>query len=322
MTRHPRYLIFVAIVLLCASAASAADRFPERPVRMIVPFSAGGTTDLVARILAQDISVLWSQPVVLDNRTGAGGNIGNELVAQAGPDGHTLLLTTAALTIAPSVYKRLAFDPIKDFVAIDKIGFSPAVILAHESVRVNSMSELIALAKAQPGKLNYGSSGTGGSVHLAMELFKSIAKIDVVHVPYKGAAPAMNDLLGGQIQILLNAMGTGLSLAKSGKVKVLAVTTAQRSPFAPDIPTVAESGVPYEFSYWYGLFAPARTPAAVVAQLHRDVGKLLEAPATRKRLAAIGVTPAGGPAGQFAAEVKNELHTWANVARAAKIQPE
>ena len=227
MVCFARYVLGLGFLCLSANIFGA-DRFPERPVRMIVPFSAGGTLDIVARVLAQDLSSYWGQSVVVDNRVGAGGNIGNELAAQAAPDGHTLLANTAALTIAPSVYKKLSFDPLRDFVPISKVGFSPAVILVHESVRVNSISELIALAKAQPGKLNYGSSGIGGSVHLAMELFKSVAKVDITHIPYKGAAPAMSELMGGQIQVLLNAMGTGLALAKSGKVKVLAVTTAQR----------------------------------------------------------------------------------------------
>jgi len=239
MVCFARYVLGLGFLCLSANIFGA-DRFPERPVRMIVPFSAGGTLDIVARVLAQDLSSYWGQSVVVDNRVGAGGNIGNELAAQAAPDGHTLLANTAALTIAPSVYKKLSFDPLRDFVPISKVGFSPAVILVHESVRVNSISELIAFAKAQPGKLNYGSSGIGGSVHLAMELFKSVAKVDITHIPYKGAAPAMSELMGGQIQVLLNAMGTGLALAKSGKVKVLAVTTAQRSPFAPDVPAVAQ----------------------------------------------------------------------------------
>ncbi|MBI2289798.1 MAG: tripartite tricarboxylate transporter substrate binding protein [Betaproteobacteria bacterium] len=321
MVCFARYVLGLGFLCLSANIFGA-DRFPERPVRMIVPFSAGGTLDIVARVLAQDLSSYWGQSVVVDNRVGAGGNIGNELAAQAAPDGHTLLANTAALTIAPSVYKKLSFDPLRDFVPISKVGFSPAVILVHESVRVNSISELIALAKAQPGKLNYGSSGIGGSVHLAMELFKSVAKVDITHIPYKGAAPAMSELMGGQIQVLLNAMGTGLALAKSGKVKVLAVTTAQRSPFAPDVPAVAESGAPYEFSYWYGIFAPSKTPRAIVTQLNADVTKVLETPATRKRLAAQGVTPVGNSLAQFAAEVKNEVRTWAEVVKASKIQPE
>ena len=316
-----RYVLGLGVLCLSANIFGA-DRFPERPVRIIVPFSAGGTLDIVARVLAQDLSSYWGQSVVPDNRVGAGGNIGSELAAQAAPDGHTLLANTAALPIAPSVYKKLSFDPLRDFVPISKIGFSPAVILVHDSVRVNSISELIALAKAQPGKLNYGSSGVGGSVHLAVELFKTVAKVDITHIPYKGAAPAMSDLMGGQIQVMLNAMGTGLTMAKSGKVKVLAVTTAKRSTFAPDVPAVAESGVPYEYSYWYGVFAPSKTPKAVVTQLHADVVKVLETPATRKRLEVHGVTPVGNSLAQFAAEVKNEVRTWAEVAKAAKIQPE
>ena len=322
MAGFARCVVGIVILWLNANAAVGADRFPERPVRLIVPFAAGGGTDIVARVLGQDLSVFWGQPVVVDNRVGAGGNIGNELVAQAAPDGHTLLLTTAAIAIAPSIYKRLSFDPIRDFVAITKIGFSPAVVLVHQSVRVNSISELVTLARAQPGKLNYGSSGLGGSVHLATEQFKSMAKVEIAHIPYKGAAPALNDLVGGQIQFMLNAMGTGLAIAKTGKVKVLAVTTAQRSSFAPDIPTVAESGVPFEFSYWYGIFAPAKPPQTVAVQLNRDIGKVLATPVTTKRMETHGVTAAGSSLVQFAAEIKNEVRTWAEVAKSAGIKPE
>ncbi len=323
MLKPARDVLALLVACLNVGFAVAAERFPERPVRMIIPYAPGGTTDLVGRIVGQQLSVFWKQTVVMDNRLGAGGNIATELVAKAVPDGYTLLLNTAAIVIAPSVYKGLPFDPIKDFVPISKLGVSPALVLVSLRVNANSIAELIALAKAQPGKLNFGSSGTGASLHLATELFKTMANVDMIHIPYKGSTPALVDLMGGQIQILFDALATALPLAKAGKVKALAVTTAQRSAFAPDMPTVSESGVPgYEFSFWYGIFAPAKTPAAVVTQLNRDIVKVVEAPATKEQLAVHGVTAASSSLSQYAAEVKNELRTWADVAKGAGIKPQ
>ena len=312
----------VLVACVAINLAFAAERFPERPVRILVPYAPGGTTDVVGRIGGQELSAFWKQTVVMDNRLGAGGNIATELVAKAVPDGYTLLLNTAAIVIAPSVYKELRFDPIRDFVPISKFGFSPALVYLNSRVNANSIAELVALAKAQPGKLNFGSAGTGVAGHLATELFKTLANVDMVHIPYKGGAPALTDLLGGQIQVLFGALAN-LPLARSGRVKALAVTTAQRSPFAPDIPTIAESGVPgYEFSYWYGIFAPSRTPATVIAQLNRDIVRVVAAPAMKEQLAVHGVTAASSSLSEYAAEVKNELRTWADVVRAAGIKPQ
>jgi len=321
MFRHLGHTL-IAIVS-STGVAIAAEHFPTRPVRMIIPFAPGGTTDLAGRVAGQHLSAYWKQTVVVDNRLGAGGNIAAELVAKATPDGYTLLFNTAAIFIAPSIYKRLPFDPIKDFIPVSKVGFSPAVVIVNPRVNANSISELVALAKAQPGKLNFGSAGTGVAAHLATELFKTMANVNIVHIPYKGGAPALTDLLGGQIQILFNALGTALPLAKSGKVKALAVTTAQRSPFAPNLPTVSESGVPrYEFSYWYALFAPAKTPISVVTQLNRDIVNVVALPATKAQLEFHGVTAASSSLSEFAAEVRGELRTWADVAKNAGIQPQ
>jgi len=315
----------IVILVACAniSGALAAENFPERSVRMIIPYAPGGTTDLVGRIVGHELSAFWKQSIVMDNRLGAGGNIATELVAKATPDGYTLLLNTAAIVIAPSVYKGLTFDPIKDFIPVAKLGISPAVVLVGLRVNANSISELIALAKAQPGKLNFGSSGTGASLHLANELFKTMANVNMVHIPYKGSTPALVDLMGGQIQVMFDALATGLPLARSGKVKALAVTTAQRSQFAPDLPTMSESGVPgYEFSFWYGLFVPAKTPTTVVSQLNRDITKIVETPSTKEQLAVHGVTATSSTLSQYAAEVRKDLRTWADVAKNAGIQPQ
>jgi tripartite-type tricarboxylate transporter receptor subunit TctC len=306
-----------------ASTALAAERFPERPVRMVIPYAPGGTTDLVGRVAGRELSNAWGQPVVIDNRLGAGGNIATEMVAKAPADGHTLLLNTAAIVIAPSVYKGLGFDPIRDFIPISKLGFAPAVVLVNPRYGINSITDLITMARAQPGKLNFGSSGTGASIHLATERFKTMAKVNMVHVPYKGSSPALADLMGGQIQLLFDGIGTALPLSKAGRLKALAVTTTQRSPFAPELPTVAESGLPgYEFSFWYGLFVPSATPQARVARLHRDIVKVVDAPATKDQLAIHGVTAASSTLADYAVEVKNDLRIWADVARAAGIKPE
>ena len=323
LVKHARYVLAASLACGCCDTAISADRYPQRPVRMLSPYAPGGTTDIAARVAGQHLAAHWKQSVVIDNRLGAGGNIANELVAKAAPDGYTLLCNTAAIYIAPSIYKNLPFDPIRDFIPISKIGFSPAVVLLHPRVNANSISELVALAKAQPGKLNYGSAGTGVAAHLATELFKTMANVNLVHIPYKGGSPALTDLMGGQIQILFNALGTALPLAKSGRVKALAVTTAQRSQFAPDMPTVAESGVPgYEFSYWYALFAPAKTPIAVVGQINRDLASVVATPAAREQLEFHGVTPATNTLAEFSAAVNKELQTWARVAQSAGIQPQ
>lgn len=315
--------LFASAVALQVSAAPAADSFPQRPVRMIIPYAPGGTTDIVGRIGARELGTMWNQPVVPDNRLGAGGNIATELVAKSAPDGYTLLLNTAAIAIAPNVYKNLQFDATKDFIAVSRLGFSPALVLVNPGVPAKSLSDLLALARAQPGKLNFGSSGTGASLHLATELFKTMAKVDMVHVPYKGSAPALTDLLGGQIQILFDALATALPLAKSGKVRALAVTTAERSPFAPDVPTISESGVKgYDFSIWYGIFAPAKTPAAVVTRLNGDIARAVQSPAVREQFAANGVTPKSDSLAGFTADLQRELRLWAEVSKAAGIKPQ
>ncbi len=313
----------VLCALLGAHPVLAQERFPQRPVRLIMPFAPGGGSDVVGRIVARELSERWAQPVVVDSRLGAAGTIASELVARAAPDGYTLLFNTAAMLIAPNLHKSLPFDPLEDFVPISKLGFSPAAVLIGPQVKADSIADFIALAKAPASHITYGSAGNGSAVHLATELFRTMAQIRMQHVPYKGGNLALTDLFAGRIQLLFSPLGPATGLAQSGKVKLIAVTTAKRSPLAPDVPTVAESGLPgYDFSYWWGIFAPARTPAARAAQLNRDIVQVVQSPQTRSRFDGYGVTPVGSSLAEFAAEVRNEASTWAGAAKKAGVTPQ
>ncbi len=288
-----------------------------------MPFAAGGGSDTVGRVVSQHLSELWRQPVVVDSRLGAAGNIAADLAAKAAPDGYTVLFNTAALLIAPHLYQGLSFDPAKDFTPLTKLGYSPAALLLSPQLKVNSVADLITAAKAQTGKLSYGSAGTGSAVHLATELLNLRARIQMEHIPYKGGNLALTDLIAGRIQVLFSPLGPAVAMAKAGRVKLIAVTTAQRSPFAPDIPTLSESGVPgYDFSYWWGLFAPSKTPHSLVTQINRDTITVVEAPSTKSQLAGYGVTVATTTLAEFAAEISNETRLWAEVAKSAGIKPQ
>ncbi len=323
MRSRPHRSVIALGFLLNMGLAFGAERFPERPVRLIMPFAAGGGSDTVGRIVSQHLSESWKQSVVVDSRLGAGGNIAADLVARATPDGYTLLFNTAALLVAPNLYKGLPFDPIRDFTPITKLGFSPAAMLVNPQVKASSVAELIASAKAQSNKFSYGSAGIGSAVHLANALFNIRARINMEHIPYKGGNLALTDLIAGRIQVLFSPLGPAVPMAKSGRVTLLAVTTAERSPFAPDVPTISESGLPgFDFSYWWGIFAPSKTPPVLVAQLNRDIVKVVEAPATKAQLAGYGVTAASSTLAEFAAEIKNELRAWAEVAKSAGITPQ
>ena len=316
-----RVFLFGITITLINTAAFAAERFPMRAVRIVIPFTAGGTTDIVGRLVGQGLSQAWEKPVVIDNRLGAGGNIGTEIVAQAGADGHNLLLNTAAIVIVPSLSANPTYHPIRDFIAVSKLGYSPALLLVTPKLQLNSVADLVKLARSQPGKLNFGSSGVGSSVHLAAELFKSMAKVDIPNVSYKGTASAYADLMSGQVEVLIGALASSVPLAKSGRIKALAVTTAKRSTFVPDLPTISESGVPgYDFSFWYGIFASANTYRYVVSQLNQDITKVLNTPAIIERFAANGVTPESTSLAQFSAEVSRELETWSRLIKTVGIQ--
>ncbi|MBV8535177.1 MAG: tripartite tricarboxylate transporter substrate binding protein [Alphaproteobacteria bacterium] len=312
-------LLFVAVA---ASMAATAAPFPPGPVHIVVPYTPGGPVDILARLLGQKLNDAWHQPVVIDNKPGAGGNLGTELVARARPDGATLLINTPAIVIAPSVFATLPYDPIKDFAAVINIGRAPAVLVINPKQPYDSVSGLIAYAKAHPGELNFGSPGTGGSLHLAGELFASRAGIKMVHVPYKGVQPALVDIMGGNIQMMFDAVVDVMPFVKDGRLKALAISTAQRSPLAPDLPTVAESGLPgFDFSLWYGLFAPAATPAATVQQINRDVAQLLAQPAMKSEMQAHGLDILANSPDEFGAALKTEEKTWAELVHKIGLTP-
>jgi len=304
-------------LLALTPLAAQAQAFPTKAITIIVPFSAGGTTDILARVLGQFISKDLGQPVIIDNRAGAGGNIGTQLVARAAPDGYTILMGTVGThAINQSLYPKLAFDPIKDFAPLTRVALVPNLLVANPAQPFKTVKELMAYAKANPGKVTFGSSGSGTSIHLSGELFKQMAGVDIQHVAYKGSAPAVNDLLGNHIAIMFDNMPSAIGHVKAGKLRPLAVTTAQRSPALPDVPTIAEAGVPgYEATSWFGLLAPARTPAPVVARLNAAILKALADPDVKKKLLEQGAEPAGETPAQFAAFIASETVKWGKIVK-------
>ncbi|HVR52497.1 MAG TPA: tripartite tricarboxylate transporter substrate binding protein [Pseudorhodoferax sp.] len=295
----------------------AAQNYPTKPITMIVPFSAGGTTDILARIVGQALSTELGQSVIIDNRAGAGGNIGGQLAARAPADGYTLFMGTVGThAINEALYKKMPFNPIKDFAPLSRVANVPNLLVAHPAQPFKTVPELIAYAKANPGKVNFGSSGSGSSIHLSGELFKSMAKVDMVHIPYKGSAPAVNDLLGNQIAIMFDNMPSAIQHVRAGKLRPIAVTTAKRSPELPDVPTIAESGVPgYEATSWFGLFAVAGTPAPIVTQLNKALVKVLNQPDVKAKIAAQGGEVVAETPEQFAAFIKAETAKWGKVVK-------
>lgn len=310
-----------ALTLAMAAPLVSGQTFPAKPVRIIVGFASGGNVDIPTRIVASKLGELWGTSVIVDNRSGAGGNIGADLVAKAAPDGYTLLTCNAASHgINPSFYKKIPFDAVKDFSFISQIGSTANVLLVHPSVPVKTVGEFIAYAKANPGKIGFASAGVGTSQHLAMELLKSMTGINVVHVPYKGGHPALTDLLGGQVQAMFAAVPTSQATIKAGKLRALGVTSPKRSAQLPDVPTIAESGVPgFSVTSWYGLCAPAGVPQPVLAKLQTDVVKVLTQPDTRQRLAEQGIEVAATNSEQFTEFVKEEIAKWAKVVKEAGI---
>jgi tripartite-type tricarboxylate transporter receptor subunit TctC len=304
-------------VMTGASEGAPAQTYPDKPIRLVVPFPAGGTTDILARAVGQKLGEHLGQQVVVDNKPGAGGNIGSDIVAKSAPDGYTLVMGTVGThAINASLYKKMPYDHIKDFVPVSLVALVPNILVAHPSVPVNSVKDLIAYAKANPGKLNFASSGNGTSIHLSGELFKTAAGVEMTHVPYKGSAPAVTDLLGGQVQLMFDNMPSALPHVKAGKLKALGVTTAKRFPAAPDIPTIAEAGVPgYEASSWFGVLAPAGTPKEIVNKLSSEIAKILQTPEIKERLLSQGAEPVGNTPDQFAAFIKAETAKWAKVVK-------
>ena len=311
-----------AAVALIVTASSYAA-YPDKPVRMIVPFPPGGGTDVVARAIAQKLGDQWGQSVVVDNRPGAASMVGTEMLAHAVADGYTIGFVSMSHTINPSIYKKLPFDPIADFAPVVLAATAPNVLVVNPAVGAKSVAELVQVAKARPGKLNFPSSGNGGVSHLSMEMFRYAAGIDIVHVPYRGAGPALTALLANETQLMMATTPVALPQMKAGRLIALATTGLKRSPLAADIPTVAESGYPgFEADTWYGMLAPAKMPPALVNQINAAVVKMLTQPDFKERLAHEGAQPAGGTPAQFAAYIKMEIEKWAKIVRMAKVKIE
>ncbi len=321
ITNHESRLTLSALLVLGTLSAAVAQEFPARPVRMVIPIGPGSSMDITGRMVAQKMSEGWGQPVVVDNRPGAGGNIGADVVAKAQPGGYTVLFCSPSLAIARSAYRKLPYDALWDLEPVTQVSSRGNVLVVHPSLGVNSVKELIALARARPGQLSFGSGGgSGSSDHLVVELFNLMAGVNITHVPYKSGPQAQNDLLGGRIQVYFGGIPVNLPMIRAGKVKALGVSLARRSPALPDVPTVAEAGVPgYEVNVWYGMFAPRGTPRAVVAKIAADLGRQLKSPEMQERLAALGVDAAGTTPAEFKAMFTEEVAKWAKVVKAARI---
>ena len=307
-----------------ASAASPTAGYPARPVRMILAFPPGGASDFVGRLLAQRLAEPWGQSVLVDNRSGAGGNVGAEIAARAPADGYTLLLANNGILAAnAALYPKLAYDPVRDFLPVTLVALQPNVLVVHPSVPATSVRELIALARARPGQLNYASSGSGLAAHLAAELFMSLAQVQMVHVPYKGAGPALTDLIAGQTQLMFATSTSVVPHVKSGRLRALATTAAKRSAGFEDLPTVAEAGVPgFEATSWHGIVLPAGAAPGIVAALSAAINTALKHPELRERFALAGAEPVGGTPAQFAAHIRAEIPRWEKVIRQSGARPE
>jgi tripartite-type tricarboxylate transporter receptor subunit TctC len=321
--------MLAAIAVAVAAAApfeadaAAASAYPSRPIRMIVPYAPGGGADTLARGVGQKLTEMLGYAVVIDNRGGGGTILGSDLAAKARPDGHTIILVASTHAVVSSLHRNLPYDPIRDFSPVVRVASAPNILALHPSVPAGSVKELVEYAKARPGQLVYASSGNGGGSHLAMELLKSMARIDLIHVPYKGTGPAVIDLLSGQAKVMFGGMIGTLTHVKSGRLKAVAVSSAKRSPVAPDLPTVAESGFPgYEAATWYGVLAPAGTPAPIVKKLNTEIIATLNHPELKQRMAGQGADPAPTTPEEFAAYIKTEVSKWAKVVKESGAQPD
>jgi tripartite-type tricarboxylate transporter receptor subunit TctC len=299
-----------------------APAYPAKPVKIVVSLAAGGGVDTTARLVAQKLTEAWGQQIVIENRPGAGGTIATELVARAASDGYTLLMTSSAFAITPSLY-RLSYDTARDFTPVARVVLSPHILAVHPSVPVRSVGELIAFGKAHPNELLWSSSGNGSPQHLAVELFKMMTGVKIVHVPYKGTAPSINDLIGGRVSVTAASVVSTMPQVKSGRLRGLAVLSSKRSEAVPQFPSVAEAGVPgYEVDVWYGLFAPAGTPKDIVAKLYDEIARNLSQPELKQRMFAVGLEPAGMPPDQFNTYVQAETAKWARVVKASGARPD
>lgn len=306
-----------------ALAAEKAQVYPTRPVRIIIPFPAGGPRDMQARLIGTKLTEVWGYSIIIDNRAGANGIVGTALAAQATPDGYTLLMISAGHAVSASLYPKLPYDSLRDFAPIGRSASAPGIVVVAPTFPARSVHELIEYARARPGKLFYASAGTGSPSHMAVELFKLMTHTDFTHVPYKGMAPGITDLLTAQVQLSMPSIPGGLPLARAGKLRALAVTSARRSPAAPELPTVAEAGVPgYSATNWYGFAAPAGTPGAIVAKLNAEITRAITAPDTRAHMADIGLEAETSTPAEFGEFMKVEIAKWAKVVKATGLKPE
>ena len=315
---------FFALLLAFISGIAWAQVYPSKPVRVIVTFPPGGTPDIYGRVMSAELQKLWNQPVVVENRTGAGGTIGTDAVAKAPPDGYTLLFAAdATLTLAPAVIPRLPYDPLRDFAPIVNVTTGPFVLLAHPSFPASSVQELIALAKAQPGKIPYASSGAGTQQHLSMETVRAMTGIEMLHVPYKGFGQGVTDVMAGQVPLIFGGITASIQYINGGKLKGIAVTSPRRAKALPQLPSFAEAGLPgFDIQAWYGFLAPAGTPRDIVRKVNADALAILGRPDFQERLAKDGIEPVGGTPESFAAQIKADIERWAKVVKAAGVKPE
>lgn len=323
-----RFVLTFAVCLAFLSAGHAATQsaadstYPTRPIRIIVPYSPGGGGDIVTRMIGAKLTEAWGQPVVVDNRPGGGANIGAELAAKASPDGYTILLGTTTHAVNVSLYRKLPYDLIKDLAPVTLLLIAPNILLVHPSVPSRTLSEFIALAKAKPHQINYGSSGNGGTGHLSMEMLKSMAGIDLVHIPYKGGGPALSALLAGEVFVLFNNIIAAVPQVKAGRVRALGVTTSHRSPAVPAVPTIAEAGVPgFEATAWFGLWVPTASPPAIINKLNGKIAQILKLPEIHERLSSQGAEPVSNSPQEFDVLIRSEIAKWRMVIEAAHIVP-
>ncbi len=325
--RHTNRFLLAALMgcvtlgLTTYTAPANAQAFPNKPVKLIVPFVAGGATDIVARLVAQKLSAAWGQPVVVENRGGAGGNIGADAVAKSPADGYTILVTSGSIvTVNPHMYAKMPFDAKKDLAPITNLASGPQVLVVHPAVPAKNVKELIALAKSKPGQLNFGSAGIGSQVHMAAEAFVYAAGIEAQHIPYKGEAVAFTDLAGGQVQFMVGNIAGATGHIQSGRIRALGVTSAKRSPQLPDVPTVAEAGLPgFENTGWFGFMAPAGTPKPIIDKIHGDTVKVLADQEVKDRLTQLGMAPVGNSPADFTKEIAVEYERWGKVVSARKL---
>lgn len=326
-TKRRLNLIHLFTIALTASFgfapffANSQERWPSKPVRMVVPFAPGGSTDVLARMLGQKLSERWGQPVVIENKAGAGGNVGADAVAKSAGDGYTLLMASGSIAINPSIYKKMPFDTKKDLLAITNVAGGPMMVVVPDRSPAKTLQDLIALAKDKPGKLNFGSAGVGSQVHLAGENFANAAGISITHVPYKGESAGYNDLIAGQIDLMVGNFAAASALLGPGRLRALAVTSKERTVQLPDIPTVAESGLPgFENTGWFGLLAPAGTSGDIIAKVQRDTAAVMAETETKARLFVQGMTPIGNTPAEFAATIDAEMVRWATVVKNRNIR--